>query len=146
MYRIHITIDINSPMDRVWRALCDPKEVVKWDTTVVEALDVPPDYPLPGQRVRWRIQGTSAVLHDSPQTVEPPTRLRSLLAIGRDRLDESYTLSGDSTRTTLTCYVELRTAVPLLGLAVERLRTGPAARRSFDTSLAALKHHCETHI
>jgi uncharacterized protein YndB with AHSA1/START domain len=145
MYRIQLTIDIAAPIDRVWRALCDPAEVVQWDSAVVEALDAPPDYPRPGQQVRWRVRNTTALLHDSPQEVEPPSRLRSILTLGRDRLDETYTLVACPDRTSLTCYVELTTHIPLLPPLVERLRTGPATRRSFTASLAALKHHCETH-
>jgi hypothetical protein len=75
----------------------------------------------------------------------PPTHLRSILTLGRDRLDETYTLVAQSSRTSLTCYVELITHIPLLSPLVERLHTGPATRRSFSASLDALKHHCETH-
>ena len=153
-----LTLTIHAPIDRVWRALCDPTEVPKWDATVLEALDPPPDYPKPGQHVQWHIAGTEShsplrkqggagggVLHDRPQHVEPPTRLHSHLALNRDRLDETYSLtSPDPTTTHLTCYVNVSHALPILGVLIARLRTLPQTRAAFTTSLANLKRHCET--
>jgi uncharacterized protein YndB with AHSA1/START domain len=155
MPTFHLTTTIHAPIHRVWRALCDPTEVTTWDATVTEALDAPPDYPQPGHHVRWRIASPNSplrkrggagggVLHDHPQYVEPPTRLHSHLTIGRDHLDETYTLTPiDSTTTQLDCHVTVTHHLPLLGPLIARLRTLPATRASFETSLTNLKHHCE---
>ena len=140
-----LTTTIHAPIDRVWRALSDPTEVTQWDATVVEALDAPPDYPQPGQHVRWRIANSNALLHDRPQHVEPPTRLHSHLALNRDRLDETYNLTAlDPTTTRLECHVTVSHALPILGVFIVRLRTLPQTRTSFGTSLANLKRYCET--
>ena len=92
-YTIDLTTDSHAPPDHVWRALCDPAAVTRWDTTVIDALDASPDYPQPGQHVRWRCRNTSELLHDRPQHVETNRRLHSLLDFGRQHLDETYTLS-----------------------------------------------------
>jgi uncharacterized protein YndB with AHSA1/START domain len=140
-----LSVTIEAPINRVWRALCDPTEVVQWDSTVVEALDAPPDYPQPGQHVRWRLRDSTALLHDRPQHVEPPTRLHSNLAIGRDHLDETYALAVlDPNTTQLDCHVAVRCTLPVLGPLIARLRTLPETRAAFQTSLHNLKHHCKT--
>ena len=144
MPHFHLTLIIHAPIDRVWRALCDPAEVTAWDATVTEALDAPPDYPQPGQHVRWRIANSSHLLHDRPQHVERPTRLHSHLTLNRDHLDETYTLTPiDPNTTQLDCHVAIIHHLPLFGPLIARLHTLPATRASFETSLTNLKHHCE---
>jgi uncharacterized protein YndB with AHSA1/START domain len=136
---------IRAPIERVWRALCDPVEVIQWDATVVEALDAPPDYPKPGQHVRWHIHGSDRVLHDRPQHVEAPTRLHSLLTVGREHLDETYTLAAVDAKTTmLSCYVALSWHFPIVGSVIARWRALLRTRRAFETSMHRLKLHCET--
>src|SRR5438105_2563777 len=95
MYPISLGVDIQAPPARVWRALCDPAEVLRWDANVIEAIDAPPDYPQPGQHVRWHCRsGPFRLLHDRPQVVEAPARLRSRLALGPYRYDETYNLEA----------------------------------------------------
>src|SRR5690606_19971864 len=106
--------DIAAPPGRVWRALCDPEEVVRWDTTVLEALDAPPDYPRPGQHVRWRCKGTDTLLHDRPQHVEPERRLHSLLEYGHQRLDETYALTATDFGTRLDLHIDLMLNTPVI--------------------------------
>jgi hypothetical protein len=96
MYTIDLTTHIAASPDRVWRALTNPDAVARWDTTVIAPLDAPPDYPQPGQHVRWRCRNTTELLHDHPQHVEPERRLHSHLTFGRQRLDETYTLEAAS--------------------------------------------------
>jgi hypothetical protein len=153
MYAFAETIDIAAPPARVWRALCDPTEVVQWDTGVVAALDAPADYPRPGQHVRWRYaNGPFRLLHDRPQQVTPERTLRSLIAIGPARFDETYTLEPCDSSTALatgggcrlTASMKVWTAVPLFGWPFERLYAGPQARRAVAASLRAIKAHCES--
>ena len=144
MYSFSVTVDIDAPPARVWRALCDPAEVVQWDAGVEEALDAPSDYPRPGQHVRWRYStGPFRVLHDRPQQVEPGRTLRSLISLGPLRLDETYTLDQRDGGCRLDAALDVRVAVPLLGLAIERLYFGAQSRRTVGLSLQALKRHCE---
>jgi hypothetical protein len=144
MYAFDVSVEIDAAHARVWRALCDPAEVVQWDTGVAEALDAPPDYPRPGQHVRWRYtNGPFRTLHDRPQEVVENARLRSLLAVGPVRFDETYTLDPLPSGCRLTAAMRVRVPVPLLGPLVERWYAGPAARSAVTASLRAIKAHCE---
>ena len=65
------TVQIGTSVERVWRALTVPAEVVQWDSGIVEPIDAPPDYPQPGQHVRWRYRlgPVPLILHDRPTEV-----------------------------------------------------------------------------
>jgi len=144
VYSFSCTIDIAASPARLWRALCDPAQVVEWDTGVEEALDAPPDYPRPGQHVRWRYsQGPFRILHDRPQAVVPERTLRSLIAIGPARFDETYTLEAMDGGCRLTASLDVRVALPVLGWVFERLYAGPESRRTVGASLQAIRRHCE---
>ncbi|MEX2159069.1 MAG: SRPBCC family protein [Dehalococcoidia bacterium] len=144
MYRFSVTIDIDAPPARVWRALCDPAQVVQWDTGVVEALDAPPDYPQPGQHVRWRYaNGPFKTLHDRPQEVEPERTLRSLISLGPVSFDETYTLGPSSAGCRLTASMDVSAPWWLLGPLAARLYVGPESKRTVEKSLHAIKSHCE---
>jgi len=143
MYSFTVTTEIAAAPARVWRALCDPVEVVRWDSGVTEAIDAPPDYPQPGQHVRWRYAG-GRILHDRPQQVVPERTLRSLIAVGPVHADETYTLEATPDgRTHLTTSLRIGVAWPILGVLAARIYFGPATRRSVAASMAALKRHCE---
>lgn len=147
MYSFTTTVDIAAPPSRVWRALCDPAEVVQWDTGVMEALDAPANYPQPGQHVRWRYaNGPFRTLHDRPQEVEQERTLRSLISVGPLWFDETYTLEPRRDGCRLSAAMRVRASAlggPLIGWLVERLYLGPASRRTVGASLAAIKKHCE---
>jgi len=144
MYAFDVSVNVETPPSRVWRALCDPAEVVAWDTNVIEPLDAPADYPRPGQHVRWRYRnGPFRVLHDRPKEVVPEQRLRSLLALGPLRFDETYTLQPNSGGCLLTAAMLVWTPVPVAGALLDRLYAGPAAKTAVVASLSNIKRHCE---
>jgi uncharacterized protein YndB with AHSA1/START domain len=144
MFSFTVSVEISAPPSRVWRALCDPAEVVAWDTGVDAALDAPADYPQPGQHVRWRYSnGPFRVLHDRPQEVVPERTLRSLISNGPLRIDETYRLEAAGGGTRLTAELRLRVPWPVAGALAERAVFGPATRRAVTASLAAIKRHCE---
>ena len=145
MYRFVVSTDIEASTARVWRALCDPAEVVVWDTGVEKAIDAPDDYPQPGQHVRWRYaSGPFRILNDRPQEVVYEQRLRSLLGVGPFRFDEAYTLEANDAGCKLTAQMDVSVPLPGLGWAIERLYIGPATERTVGASLAAIKRHCES--
>ena len=145
MVRIEMSIAITAAPGRVWRALCDPAEVVVWDSGVIKALDAPPDYPRPGQTVRWRLRsGWFRTLTDRPHAVEPERQLRSLLSFGPFHLDEIYSISATQSGCLLSLMLDARAALPLVGGLIERLYLRPAVQRDFCASLTALKRQCET--
>jgi len=144
MYSFTLTTDIAAPPARVWRALCDPAEVVQWDSGVEGALDAPGDYPKAGQHVRWRYaNGPFRTLHDRPQEVVAERTLRSLITIGPLRFDETYTLEARPGATRLSTAMRVFAPLPLGGPLTERLYAGPASRRTVVVSMAALKRYCE---
>ncbi len=144
MYDFTLSIEIAAPPARVWRALCDPAEVVLWDRSLERALDAPPDYPWPGQHVRWRLRsGFFRLLHDRPLEVEPERRLRSLLALGPLRYDETYTIVATDAGCRLSARLAAWTALPLLGTVSERVYGAAAARAALEAALDALRQLCE---
>ncbi|HLF79428.1 MAG TPA: SRPBCC family protein [Dehalococcoidia bacterium] len=144
MYRFDLSVDIVAAVSRVWHALCDPGEVVQWDSGVTEALDAPPDYPMPDQHVRWTYRsGLWRVLHDRPQEVVAERRLRSILNLGPYVMDETYELAETTDGCRLELVVLLRVRVPVIGGLVEGVWAGPETKRGFAESLAGLKRWCE---
>lgn len=145
MQRFAETVAIAAKRERVWRALTDPAEVVVWDTGIVAPIDAPPDYPRPGQHVRWRYRlgPLPMILHDRPTEVVPAVTLRSSITLGPFAFDETYTLRPDGAGMQLTADLSLASAVPLVGPLLERLVGAPLARATVRTSLAAIKRHCE---
>jgi uncharacterized protein YndB with AHSA1/START domain len=142
-YRIDLAVDIAAPREFVWCALCDPHAVTRWDTSVIAALDAPPDYPQPGQHVRWRCRDTSELLLDHPQHVEPNRPLHTLLEFGRQRMDETYLLSETPTGTHIDLHVDLRVRVPFIAGVILNYVDGRMVRNGFTQSLARLKDYCE---
>jgi hypothetical protein len=139
-----MAVQIGATPARVWRALTDPGEVVRWESGVRQALNAPPDYPRPGQRVRWRTSsGPFRILHDRPVEVLPGRKLRSALSVGPFRYDETYLLEAADGGCTLTAMLVVWTAVPLAGAVIDRLYLGPDARRAFESALASIKRWCE---
>jgi|SRR5579862_9101951 len=146
MYSFTVAVAIAAPPRRVWRALCDPAEVVQWDSGVAAALDAPSHYPQPGQHVRWRNRtGPFRILHDRPQAVVVERTLRSLLAVGPYRFDETYTLEERDGGCRLTAALTVSVPVPIIGAVLARGFIGPRTRVAVGESLAAIKRHCEAH-
>lgn len=144
MYSFEITTDIDAPVARVWRALCDPVEVVRWDTGVTEPIDAPADYPKAGQYVRWRYAvGPFKTLHDRPQEVVAERTLRSLITIGPLHFDETYTLEPQGGATRLLTKMDVLPPWPIVGGAFVRLYAGPESKKTVAASMAALKRYCE---
>ncbi len=145
--RQHDQKNIEAPVERVWRALCDPREVILWDSSVIAALDAPADYPQPGQHVRWRCRpglGPFTLMHDRPHSVEPNRRLASILDLGPVRIDETYDLTPAGPDTRLDLALEITYRPKLLAPILRRLFPRAMIIDGFEASLANLKHHCET--
>ena len=133
---------------RVWRALTEPAQVAAWDASVVAPIDVPPDYPKPGQHVRWRarMNGLPIVLHDSPIEVVGGERLRSSIAMGLFRFDETYTLADDPSgpsRTRITMKVVTSNEIPVVGGSLDRFAVRQQATQLVSTTLRAIRDWCE---
>jgi uncharacterized protein YndB with AHSA1/START domain len=144
MRRIVLTTHIEAPVVRVWRALCDPSEVPLWDAGVVAAINPPVDYPRPGQKVLWQYASRRwPELLDRPQEVVPEQKLRSILELGPDYIDETYELTSWEGGTTVTATLELTVRRPVFGPLLEHLWAGRSVRKGFEASLKGLKRYCE---
>lgn len=144
VYAFTVSVDIQASSARVWRALCDPAEVVQWDAGICAALDAPPDYPQPGQHVRWRCRhGVFRILHDRPHEVVRERTLRSLLRLGPFHFDETYTLASRGGGCRLSAAMEVRLPLGVIGWVVERVYLGGHTRATVQASLEAIKRRCE---
>ena len=139
---------IGAERARVWRALTEASEVVRWDERVI-ALEGPTSgYPRVGQGVRWRYRLGSipVVLHERPLEVVPDSRLRSMVALGLFRFDETFQLTtepGDVERTRLTLKLVASNSVPVVGGALDRFAVRRLAVEFIDAKLRAVQKWCE---
>jgi uncharacterized protein YndB with AHSA1/START domain len=65
---VHKELTIDAPRDRVWRALTEPDQLLRWFPTVRADVDLRPDGEL---RFEWEESADEGVI----DVVEPPTRL-----------------------------------------------------------------------
>lgn len=139
---VTVAVDIDAPVGRVWRALCEPVQVAAWDG--VRIVTVSDDYPQVGEHARWRIPVGAwwVMLHDRPYAVEPHERLASRLSWLWVVIDEEYTLApgpgGDGTRLVSSNSVSSRLPLGVLGARSARI-----VRTSVEAAMARLKAHCE---
>jgi hypothetical protein len=118
--------------------------VVQWESGVASLIGTDVGYPETGESYRWRTRsGPFRVLHDRPQEVEAERRLRSLLAAGPFRYDETYELAASEAGCRLRVRMRAWTALPVLGPLIDREYLGPATRREFAAALASIKRLCE---
>jgi hypothetical protein len=141
-------VEIAADRARVWHALTEPASVVVWDVGIIAPLDAPPDYPLPGQVVRWRYRllGIPTTLVDRPQEVVPQVRLRTLIALAFLRIDETYTLEplpGGREGTRLTAQLYLSNTLPVFNGFFDRHLGRSLAASTVRESLGAIRDFCE---
>jgi hypothetical protein len=138
---------IGAERARVWRALTQAAEVVRWDDRVVALESPASDYPRVGQSVRWRYRlGTlPVVLDEVPLEVVPDSRLRSAMALGLFRFDETFQLAreGDGERTRLTLKLVASNSVPVVGGLLDRFAVRRLAVDFIDAKLRAVQKWCE---
>lgn len=145
-----MTTVISASPQRIWRALTDAHELIRLDHHLIELLDPFDDYPQPGQHVRWRYRLGSIpiVFHDSPIEVDPPTHLRSAIALGLFHLDASYSLVSDTAerdRTRVTLKLVASNSVPVVGGLLDRFGVRRLASEHADSRLRSLQKWCENH-
>ena len=144
MRRIRISTQIDAPVSRIWRALCDPSEVACWDTGVIRATNPPVDYPRPGQEVLWQYRSKRwPMLLDRPQEVVPEQKLRSILELGPYYMDETYALSPLEGGTLVEMSVDLTVRRAMWGPLLECLWVEREVRKGFEASLQGLQRYCE---
>jgi uncharacterized protein YndB with AHSA1/START domain len=139
---------VGAPRDRIWRALTDPAEIVRWDERAVQLLD-PVTHPLaPGRVLRWRylIGGVPLELREEIAVIVPEERLHFAAQLGLFRFEQTFTLADDAAdraRTRLGLRMTAENAVPVVGGLLDRFSVRRQAADFVDFRLRALQKWCE---
>jgi hypothetical protein len=141
---------ITAERDRIWRALTNPNELIRWDDQLVELLDPVSDYPQLGQQIRWRYQIGSVpiVVHQTVQEVQPGERLQSAISRGVFCFDETYTLADEDAqpdRTRLSLKIVASNSTPIVGGSIDRFEIRRLSAELIDSRLRAVQKWCENH-
>ena len=139
---------ITADRERVWRALTTPSELIRWDDQIVALLDPVPDYPNPGQSVRWRyrIGSVEIDVHQTIREIQPHERLQSAIALGLFRFDETYTLTPENAapnRTRLSLSVVSSNSVPVVGGLLDRFTVRRLCAKLVDSRMRSVQKWCE---
>ena len=138
---------IGVPLEQVWRAVAEPAERIRWDPCV-EALVAPADgFPALGTEARWRyrLRGLPVVLRDRPIEVRPGRRLRSDVALGLFRFEQTWSLqateAGDHTH--LGLQHAAASSMAVVGGTVDRFDVRRLSAQYVDEKLRALRERYE---
>ena len=141
---------IGADRARVWRALTEAAEVVRWDERVIALEEPAGEYPQVGRKVRWRYRlgAIPVVLHECPLEVIPDARLRSIrgaraLPIST-RPSSSRSEPGDGERTRLTLKLVASNSIPVVGGVLDRFAVRRLANEFIDAKLRAVQKWCES--
>jgi len=146
-----MAVTVSAEPARVWRALVDPSEIVRWDEARTALVDRDIAYPVEGQRVRWRskLGSVALVLNETPNEIVPLEHLQVACAAGSLRYEQLYRLQtepGDSaqpTRTRASLKLSTRNRLQLIGAEVDRFEVRRMLIEHIDRSLRALQKWCE---
>ena len=138
---------IGASRDRVWRALTQPAELIRWDERIQSLVDPADDYPRVGRTVRWRYRlgNVTILLRDAPHEVVPLQKLRSKVAVGLLHFDETFTLSeaAEPDRTRLGLKLVASNSMPVVGGLLDRFAVRQLASDRIDDRLRAIREWCE---
>ena len=139
---------VGAPRQRVWRALTDPAEILRWDEDALGLLETAGGHPEVGREIRWRyrIGSGMTVLRERPLEVLPGERLRSELATSLLRMEQVYTLAEDAVdpgRTRLGLRLVVSNVVPVVGGSLDRFAVRRLAARLVDRRLRSAQKWCE---
>lgn len=139
---------VGAPRERVWRALTEPAEIVRWDERAVELLE-PVAQPLErGCVLRWRylVGGVPLELREEIVDLVPQERVHAAAQLGLLRFEETFTLAddaADAARTRLGLRLSAENAVPIVGGLLDRFSVRRQAADFVDSRLRAVTKWCE---
>ncbi len=133
---------------KVWHAIVDPRQVIRWDEPKLALLEPAHASPHVGQHVRWRyhLGAIPVVYHERTVEVVPEQRLRSTIAMGLFRFQQTWSLvdeNGDPQRTRLGLRLTAANAIPVVSGLVDRFSVRRLSAEYIDTKLHALQEWCE---
>jgi uncharacterized protein YndB with AHSA1/START domain len=142
---------IDTPRDRVWRALTCPREVLGWDDRVLAFGGSANDDAsvAPETETRWRFRLGSVPVDARAVAIEviPERRLRSDISLGLFRFEATYTLETEedgSYRTRVSLRLATSNAVPLVGGELDRFDVRRLASELIVDTLGPLQRWCES--
>jgi len=139
---------VGAPRRRVWLALTDPAEIVRWDERALCLLE-PVARPLvTGSVTSWRylLGGIPVVLREETLDLVAEERLHSGVSLGLFHFEQTFTLAdeaADPPRTRLSLRVATGNSVPVVGGRLDRFAVRRQAAELVDTRLRALQKWCE---
>lgn len=137
---------VHAPRARVWRALVDPGEVVRWDERALELRgDAAAASEGREQRWRYRVGSVPLDLHERVVELVPLQRLRLARSFASLRYEETFSLGddGEADNTRLSLRVAVRNSVPTLDGGFDRFDVRRFASELVDESLRSLQKWCE---
>lgn len=142
---------ISTERERVWRALADSSEVVRWDDSRTALIDRECTYPVIGEQFRWRskLGGVALVLNETPIEVEPPGRLAVTCSMGSLRYEELFLLAAEADgrahneRTRVSLKLSTGNRLQLLGTDLDRFELREMLIGRVDRTLRSLQKWCE---
>ena len=142
-----LAIHVGAPRARVWRALTDPAEVIRWDESLLALLEPAEGYPRVGQHVKWhyRVGAVPVIFHDRPLEVVNQERLRSQIAMGLFRFDRIWSMADEADRTRLALSLAVENSIATVAGSVDRFDVRRMAAEYVDSKLRALQKWCEGH-
>lgn len=133
---------------RVWAALSEPAEALRWRPGLVALLDPAGGYPAVGRTLRWRclVRELPIVLYETPIEVAPGERLHARLRLGLFHYEAHFTLAslgGPPARARVGLQIQVPNELPLVGGALDRFDVRRLATELAATELMALRDWCE---
>ena len=146
-----LAVVVAAERERVWRALTEPAEIVRWDETRTALVDRDRSYPKTGECVRWRskLGAVALVLTETPNEIEPPARLALACKSGTRRFEQLYLLAAEpanraqAARTRVSLKISSRNTLQLIGTDVDRFEIRELLMDRTDCALRALQKFCE---
>ncbi|MEM7409861.1 MAG: SRPBCC family protein [Myxococcota bacterium] len=137
---------IRSPRQRVWDALTLPSELIRWDDRRLSLEAPAPGHPRLGQAAEWLCLLGSVKVRCSEEPIEilPEARLRTAVALGAFRFEETYTLVDEEpSGTRVSLALAARNSVPLFDNELDRFDVRKLCVERVDANLSLLQRWCE---
>lgn len=159
MITIAMSTVVHTPRARVWRALTDPAEIIRWDERILSLEEAPASGGMPAPAAsgatpaepahwRYRLGSVPVELVDRVVEVAPGQRLRHAMSIGSFGFEEIYTLADEGgpehTRLSLR-FASASNSIPVVGGAIDRFDLRRLATEIVDGNLRAIQKWCENH-
>ena len=138
---------VDCARERVWRALTEPAELIRWDERILSLERPKPGSPEHDTRWRYRLGSVPVDLVEEPLEIVTGQRLRSAKSMGAFRFEETYTLTDEGQART---HLSLRLAaasnrIPVVGGALDRFDVRRLATELVDDRLRQVQKWCENH-